>query len=93
MVEISLPSKKTLPFTRVEQAANRAQRGRLSGPIATNQGDNFTFIDRQRDPFEGMNVAVVGMNILHFQHSHLAFLNVRRSISPDVEVLAALFTN
>ena len=48
-----------------EQARNRSQGGGFSGAVSTDQGDDLALVDVKRDPFQGMDVAVIGVDVVN----------------------------
>jgi len=52
---------------RAHQPADRAQRGRFSGPVGTDQGHDLALADRQRDPVQCRDPSVAGNQILDLE--------------------------
>ena len=52
------------------QATDGTQGGGFTGAVGTDQGDDFAFFHRQRDAFESMDVAVIGVDVVNFKHWH-----------------------
>ena len=50
-----------------------AQRGALAGAIGPDQRHDLAIGDRERDAFEGMDIAVIGVNVFEFQHGGWLF--------------------
>jgi hypothetical protein len=55
-----------MALTRFKQTDNGTQGGGLTGAIGADQGYYFTLLNGQRDPFKGMDVPVIRVNILDF---------------------------
>ena len=47
-------------------AANGHQQGGLAGAVGTDQGDNFALVHLHRHPVQGLDLAVVGMNVFQY---------------------------
>ena len=52
------------------QAADGAQGGGFACAISPNEGDDFAIFYRETDAFEGMDVTVIGMNVVYFKLWH-----------------------
>ena len=57
-------------FAGLHRLRDRAQRGGLAGAIAADQGDDLALFDGQRDALQGMDIAVIGVDVLNFEHRH-----------------------
>ena len=62
--------EQDLALARFLDATNGTQGGGFAGSVGADQGDDFSFFHRQRDAFERMNVAVIGVNVLNFEQWH-----------------------
>ncbi len=61
-----LPPEVDLALTRPDQARDSAQRGCLSGPVSPDERDDLSFLHLQPEALQGVDVAVVCMQIIDF---------------------------
>ena len=52
---------------RVEQAGNGLQGGGLTGTVGTDQGHDLPFVDLKRNVLDGVDVAVIDVDVINFQ--------------------------
>ena len=51
-----------------QKAGNRLERGALAGAVRADQGDDLALLDLELDPLERVDVPVVGVDVLQFEH-------------------------
>ena len=59
-------------LARVEQAADRLERGRLAGAVRPDQRHDLALVDLDRDALERVDLAVVGVDVVELQERRLA---------------------
>ena len=52
----------------VQQAGDGLQGGGFSCTVGTDQGDDLALVDLERDVLHGVDVAVIHIDIVYFQH-------------------------
>src|SRR5215213_7237140 len=65
--------------SRPEETRDGLQGRRLAGPVRTDQGDDLTLIDMERDAFQGLDVAVVGGDVLNVEHGRGVAMAIARN--------------
>src|SRR5215212_9183211 len=65
--------------SRPEETRDGLQGRRLAGPVRTNQCDDLTLIDVERDAFEGLDVAVVSGDVLDVEHGRGVAMAIARN--------------
>jgi hypothetical protein len=61
-----------------EEAADRVEGGGLACAVGADERDDLALFDRQGDPLERVDVAVVGVEVVHLEQGHVS-LPRRRS--------------
>ena len=59
-----------LALARVQQPGDRLQRGALARPVRADQADDLPLPDLQGNPFQRVDVAVIGVDVVEFQQRH-----------------------
>jgi hypothetical protein len=60
-------SQQNLPLPGVYQPGDGAKRGALAGAVRADQGHDLAFIDLDRDPSQGLDMAIEAVNIMKGQ--------------------------
>ena len=55
-----------------QHAGDRLQRGRFAGPVRADERNDLALVDGDGDAFQGMDVAVIRVNIVEFKQCHLS---------------------
>ena len=67
---------------RPDQPENGFQGSGTSGPVAAQQGDDFTFAHRQVHPVQNVGLAIPGMQVFNFKEFRTARVVTRHRLSP-----------
>ena len=59
-----------LPAARPQQPADGVQRGRLAGAVGADERDDLALVDGQGDALQGVDVAVVGVEVGDLEQRH-----------------------
>ena len=70
----ALAFEHNLTLARRRDARDRAQRGALARAVRADQRDDLALLDGDRDAFERVDIAIVGMNVIQFQKRHIALI-------------------
>ena len=65
-----LAFQQHLALAGVQQAGDGAQGGGLAGAVGADEGDDLALLDREGDAHQGMDVAVVGVDVFQFEQAH-----------------------
>ena len=57
-----------------KQAGDGLEGGGLTGAVGTDEGDDLALVDLKGDILDGMDGAVIDVDILYFQQCHISFL-------------------
>ena len=55
---------------RRDKTGDRAQRGRLAGPVGAQQRDDGAFVDRERDAAQGLDLAETDPQVSDLEERH-----------------------
>jgi hypothetical protein len=61
-----LTRQTDLTVSGSEDATDGIESGGLAGAVGADQGDDLTLIDSERNALEGVDVAIIGVNIFDF---------------------------
>jgi hypothetical protein len=62
-----LTRQPNVSVARAEQSTDGVERCALARAIGADQSNNFALFDRKRDAFEGVNVAIVSVDVFEFE--------------------------
>ena len=65
-----LAAELDLALAGAELAGDRPQRRRLAGPVRADERDDLALVDRERDAAQGMDRAVVGVDVVELEECH-----------------------
>src|SRR5215203_5825778 len=84
-VAYEFPAEIDCASSRSEETRDGLQGRRLAGPVRTDQGDDLTLIDVERDAFECLDVAVVSGDVLNVEHGRGVAMAIARSTTRHQE--------
>ena len=78
------------PGARADDPGDRVEGGRLARAVGADERDDLALLDRQRHALEGVDVAVVGVDVVDFEQRHRQTVGAPGSPGFAALALAAL---